>query len=1126
MQNHPLQQVNFTSKGNAYVVEASAGTGKTWTIERLFIKALLEASNSLNPKLTIGIENILVVTFTHDATSELKERIAEQIKATIDQIILIHNQSTYDLDMFGSYLFERKELYIRDITILNRALQNFDWASIYTIHGFCNKILHDYPFECLINPEFELVSDKSDILESLVLNFMRSQIINGFTNNIDIVLSNIERMFESNEHNQTLVQRIAAKIPRDILTIQNGSYELKYTLGLTPSLDKLNSIELDSETLKVAKAEFLAAVIDYVAHNYIVNNFVSYDELIARVADRLLDSASLREQIYHLFPVAFIDEFQDTDKLQWQIFSSIYQLDDDKRGHVVVVGDPKQAIYRFRGADVDTYIKARQQINNSLSLDTNYRAHPNILNFINQLFLASGVLGEGIKYSPSIPHYSEQNPLPTISQIMTVANFRGISKEFYSEEVQLVTINGTTKPLRSEALLRAMTFEILALLNADPSLKGRIAILVTKNREASVVVEYLRRYGIKAIELKLGNIFATSSAHDLYLFLNALSDLTKRKNFIQAITSKLFNFDLTKLSTDNNIDNGQLQTLMEDFSDYQQIWNTKGIISLIYALLTRLFQNNSYSLDNRELANVWQLAELLNSSPANNQIELLFWFKQKITNANNNLAVNIDGSSEELIRLDNDDEQIIVTTQHKAKGLEYDIVFCPYFKNNITLDGANDYNYKRPFFSSYRYNGKFNSAMVMDKIIGNHIVNNDNSESQRLNYVALTRAKMRLYIYLKQPTTKNGKYDTREKPDKIVELFGYVKDKPDDLSHPLFNYPRFFSNNPLSALKLPLSGVVVYNRNDLTDNDLELIRFVDNEAQTKKTNLIQASVYPVPAFYRQSYTMLTKTDSIWKYSDNDDTETPISDKTIRYRYLILSEKTCSGAAFGTLFHQLCENYPFNQDTLNLVLKEYNIADDCYEEELRQMLDEAFNYPILDNVSISKFVNTMHELEFNLSIKNSITIANDIYRLISEYFGLNHPFTIASKALGIIQSGFLVGFIDLIFEHEGKYWVLDYKTNSLLDYSSTSDINDIDNPLLASIAEHHYYLQYLLYLVAVKRYLEQRLKIPDATNLLGGAVYYYVRGIYSESKETNQGIYIDRNCQNLVRELDELFKRSV
>ncbi len=209
------------------------------------------------------------------------------------------------------------------------------------------------------------------------------------------------------------------------------------------------------------------------------------------------------------------------------------------------------------------------------------------------------------------------------------------------------------------------------------------------------------------------------------------------------------------------------------------------------------------------------------------------------------------------------------------------------------------------------------------------------------------------------------------------------------------------------------------------------------------------------------------------------------------------------------------------------MHEYNLdlSENNYAYQLTSMLDEAFNYPVIDTCSLNQLPQSIHELEFNLEIKNTVSIAKDISHLIIRYFGETHPFSLASKSLDTIHNGFLLGFIDLMFYYQDKYWVLDYKTNKLLDYTSPSDIYAIDNPLIESMAEHHYYLQYLLYLVAIKRHVEQRLGIKDATHLIGGAVYYYVRGIFNDNSNTGtgQGIYSDKSCANMVAELDNLFK---
>ena len=756
---------------------------------------------------------------------------------------------------------------------------------------------------------------------------------------------------------------------------------------------------------------------------------LSYDELVQKVADTVSNSDILANKIFATFPVAFIDEFQDTDIMQWQIFKSIYQFDKAVRGNVVVVGDPKQAIYRFRNADVDTYLLARNQINNKLYLDTNFRSHPKIVNFINQLFsltnqgsnVEQSILGRGIDYLPVNSSSCDKAVLPSALSVAEAVRWTDSIHKFHDEEVQLVVVNGKKKSDRVHKLLQSMTFEILALLKVQPTLKGKIAILVTTNREGSEIVTYLRKYGIKAQELKLGNVFATRTAIDLYSFLHAIFDLTNRKNFIKAVTSKLFNLPLTLLSMENK-DNLVIQKLHEDFFIYQQIWIAEGLTSLIYVLLNNLFvsDNSGQCLNNRELSNIWQLVELLGRQKITNQAELLLWFKQKITNAKNNQVGDINGNNEELVRLDSDDEQIIITTQHKAKGLEYEILFCPYFKSNAILDITKEY--KRPFFSNYNY--KSGSSMVVDKEIGECIINSDNKEINRLNYVALTRAKSRIYIYLKQHTRSGNKYNMAERPDKLVELFGYVRNNPEDQSHLLFNYSKFFGNTPNSAIKdhSLLPGVVAYNRDCLTDEILDTLRLNKNTKKIvdNKLHYVHDKFKCTPSFHRQSYTTLARNDSYDFYIDNDDTNTTFI-KT-NYKYSILLDDHFKGATFGLLFHELCEKYPFSQECLVSILNKHNVnhTHNDYAQQLTMMLDEAFNYHILDNSGIKDFAKKIHELDFNLEVRSDVSITFEIKQLINNYFGMEHPFSLSCATLGQIKTGFLVGFIDLLFEHDGKY----------------------------------------------------------------------------------------------------------
>ena len=1156
---HPLEQINFTQTNQAVVIEASAGTGKTWTIERLYIKALIEGSLIGEDNLPLAVENILVVTFTNDATDELKQRISEQIKSTINLLTYLRNNSLpiqFADDLFIGYLVQRIELgeIEKDITLLVRALQNFDSSAIFTIHGFCNRVLQDYQFECRSSAVFDLIVSRQTLIGKLVRDFFRKFIFNNreLVDNIAEILVNLRKMFDpkNDRFDVHIIDLVVAKLPNDLFKIISGDYLPKYTIPIESSLDALvdMSIQGNKELLTQVKAQFLAKVIEYIQLNYAAevaqSSSISYDELIQIVADSLVNFNKLADTLFTKYPVAFIDEFQDTDNLQWQIFSMIYDLDKEtKRGNVIVVGDPKQAIYSFRGADIETYLVARNAIANKLELTQNFRSNPAIMDFINQLFalpnqntsLKNSFLGSQIDYVCVEAMGGSDLRLPDKDALQNMVSSHGINQVFYDESVHLVAVVGKAADERKDKLLSAMTFEILALLNVDASLKGKIAILVEKNAQAKEIVNFLAKYGVKATELKLGNIFASSTANSLYKILLACSDLALRKNFMLALANSLFNLPFNQLQIDNNQTNSMIEFWYQKFFSYKQIWQQNSVISLVYRLLEDIVlwhKQNSTQLSpvftNRELANLYQLAELLNKQSAKlqNQAELMFWFHEKITNANQQLVEDIDGNNEELVRLDNDDEQIIITTQHKSKGLEYEVLFCPYFKSTIKLDGEYDYNYKRPFFNSYRDNGHKHSQMIMDEVIAHQVVEQANQETNRLNYVALTRAKARIYIYLQHITLSSNKYHAASRPSKVYDLFGFNVHDNSDTTHPLFNYPEFFSDNPMNAFKRPqqFNGVVAYRRDKIVISDLTKLQLNNSKIKfaSAQVNYLERDLANIQILARQSYSGITHSGnndvSDW-YLKNE----VLAENIIEYKYQVLNDEKLKGATFGTLFHGLCEEYPFTTEQLTEHLIKNNVAveNNDYVNEFMQMLDLTFNYPLIKDMTLNTLANKLHELEFNLTIVNHVDLGAKLSQLLGKHFGEQHRFTAASKTLGEIKQGFLIGFIDLFFELDGKYWVLDYKTNKLNDYQSAH--LQSSNEIIDSMSEHHYYLQYLLYLVAIKRYLEFALGVEDASSLIGGAVYFYVRGAFTTVQQLYDGVFIDDKCQLIIKELDELLQ---
>lgn len=1153
---HPLTKISFQSNSFATAIEASAGTGKTWTIERLFIKALLEKSAEKN----FNIKSILVVTFTKAAAAELRARILHQLKNTISLLVLYKNNKLID----DSDLFVREFILCRDyqiiatdIAVLTRAAQLFDQASIFTIHGFCQKIIKDYPLECKVSLPFEIMTDNEDIISELVHSFYREQILNNplFSDNLQQVITNLESLFKA-DYSSSIIQKIYNKLPKDLLEIDNNQYRLKYQSDDNAGLKIFSAEKIEvSQGLKVLITKVSQYIIEHYPKYRKLSKKISFDELIQLVADAVLNSNRFADKLYTAYPVAFIDEFQDTDIKQWEIFSAIYQLTATKRGNLIVVGDPKQAIYRFRGADIDTYIHAvHNEIRQTSTLSENRRSHPHIMNFINQLFaeknLASypNILGNGILYDAVTPCVAQENllELPSHKQLNQIANNKGLDLEFYDEKVQIIAFNHETYRLKNgeDYILNAMTLEILTLLHARPTLKGKIAILVTRNQEASKIVNFMRQFGIKASELKLTSIFATTTALELLNIIRAIVDLSNINNFNSAISGRIFNFELNKLANKEQYIS-EFETLYANFFKYQRLFNHAGIMSLIYELVADSAQQKN-PISHRDLANFFQLGEILhkNSTNFSNNYDLIHWFNKKILDSNNIQDNDVNScDNEELIRLDNDDEQILITTQHKSKGLEFDILFCPYFKAEdkyFNKNGEVDGKYltsRMPRYITQRVGEKRRkNKIVLDNDNAQllNVSHADNAEIQRLNYVSLTRAKSRLYIYL-TPTRLNAKktsYSHNSKTPAIHKLFGFNCEDPNDNQHNIFDYAAIF-NRPDAALKRSdlLPGVVIYHRLVRRDQlkRLRLLVLDSEKSHSQALRYVSSNKFMLTKF-EQSYSSIVQSSTINEHDYYCADDLIVAEQhervSAKYRYNILDgavsniSESISGAKFGLLYHELCENYPLNALKLRTILLRHNVPEH-FSEQCLGMVSELFNKPLFPDgttlAQINASRNYQTEFEFYMIIKNKISFISDVTTILAKNYGTEHPYTQACSRLGNISPGFLKGFIDLLFEHQGKFWVLDYKTNTLDSYRACSD----DNLLIDAMAHHNYYLQFILYLVATKRHLEFMYNINDASELLGGAIYLFVRGFYLENSTHNDGILIDTKCIAVVKEVDLL-----
>ena len=1094
---HPVELVDFVEP-NSYLIEASAGTGKTWTIERLFIKAVLQRTD-------LTLEQFLVVTFTNDATLDLKLRIYNYCNKLIN--FLIDSSSTVD-DIFIDFL---KANYDLDIVIVNlkKILYYFDNTSIYTIHSFCKKIIIDNCIYCNIPVPFKLHRDKSHILKQFIKNYIRKYIINSSLQyNFNIVMNNIKILLNStgkykeNNDIENIVSNIAYIFQSKQLIIFTGTeFVINCVNMLTnPDISFLANEQFTSDANSVL--HFYSSITHYLLeeyNNYYINhNELEFNDLVQIVSSQI---KVLSNHIVDKYPIVFIDEFQDTDFCQWNIFSNTYNV-SNPIGILVAVGDPKQSIYSFRNSDINTYLDAKHQIKNIYQLTENHRSHINIISFLNALFKHQS-FGEQIDYSAIIAKSTNQLNLPSKTILSKFLN--STTHTLYDEQVQIVTV-------QDKKDISHMLAQILLLIKVDSNLASKIAILVTNHKEAQKVADALNHYKISTNYTPKKNVFSTQTADNMLDIFQAIIQPTRESHLKLALTTNIFNIPYYDLNWFLETGSKELTSLsvVEFFSQCNALLVKNNIISIIYKLLEYLNKVNLYYnsfIVKYDIINMFHIAELITKYCNNiNPWQILHWFKIKILGYND--KVDLEEINDEIIRQDEDDSQVTIITHHKAKGLEFDIVFCPFFKRDeFKVNG-------KPVKKNIKFISCQGKIKITDDILSEDLNNKSNEETHRLNYVALTRAKSRLYIYLyKHEKNKNSSYKSNYAPVLCHKYFGMNYSNSNDTSHILFDYNQLFST-PSSALKQSLSGVVCYTATVFSDEELSSLISFKQPAITHHNHYLAPYLFK-PAIVKQSYSKLM-------YDNHEFNK--ITEDNNNYTLPIL--KLLKGKNFGLMVHFLCEHYPLDKCLIAQYLDKYLQVDEIEHSDLIQqlyiMVKEIFLKTLFLNTTLHSLIgHCIREMTFNLRIVDDVNIKDDVTTIIAKYYGAGHIFVKRCKQFNFLKKGFLKGIIDLVIYHKKQFYILDYKTNVLSNYTSCSNPLLQDNPLVIDISNNAYFIQYLLYLVALYKYLQVKLNLTNIAELLGGVIYYYVRGNFL-ADNVNNSLYFDDICVSMIVDLTTLF----
>ncbi|CAN5867371.1 exodeoxyribonuclease V subunit beta [soil metagenome] len=1162
-----------------HAIEASAGTGKTHTIVSLYLRLLLEAGR--------GVDQILVLTYTKAATAELRRRIRERLLSSRAML----QKGRGDDAVVEACLAQGMDAKSA-VRIVTGALRGSDDAAIYTIHGFCQRVLSDYAFEGCNSFESEILPETRELLREVVQDFWRREFYAAPRVWLAYALDRspdpevLTRWVESYIGRPYI--KLAGQARRDDCAEEQARYEARWREAQrlwSTAQSEIGNLMIDSKALDrnqyrnssvavwLAQSErffrfepvalalpagvrrfsaeaitagikkghrapshrFFSACDDLVAQHacleqcyrvrfqallrdllgYVERELEerkrrlgihSYDDLLTRLAQALAspNGPALAEAVRHRYSAALIDEFQDTDPLQFQIFDKIYGGLDLP---VYYVGDPKQAIYSFRGADVFAYFEARARARSLRTLGTNWRSDAPLVRAVNTLF--------------------SRNPSPFFNTEIVfhpVACAAGKRSELCLGDggqapmvVWFIDREETEKSIPKErarwVAAQAVAAEIETLLDpaaglrlCDRRLQGSdIAVLVRTHAEGDRVRGCLRSRGIASVEQGAGDVFQSHEAADLEWVLRAVLEPHVLSYLKAALATELLgktSIEVWDIDHDEAVWEGYLKR----FQEYHRQWRDRGFMLAFRGLIEgEAVSERLLSLSDgaRRLTNLLHLAELLQARARRyrpGMEGLLRWYTARRRSG-------APGAEEELLRLESDEPLVKIVTVHKSKGLEYPIVFCPFLWDpRRRPDDANGILYHDPdeSFRPVLDLGSENYAAASECAARERY-----AESLRLLYVAVTRAKHRCYL-----------------------LWGAVKDAAYSPLAWLLHPPNTGASEPawrqhleslsdaaikaeIEALASASEGTIVLASPPIPARraPAEALRDPRFAARVFSGTILEP--WAITSFSALMRGMPTEARDV----DADTAPDPKPGPADVPRTIFHFPR---GVTAGRCLHAVLEHLNFMayrpEDLTALVrqsLEEHGIATE-WSEVLSDHLAQALRTPLdvegrlrLDRITPRQRIN---ELEFHYPIAELRVM--DLIELI-EPWDLEACQALAGWGEG--ACGYMKGFIDLVFETEGRYYLVDYKSNwlgmNIEDYHATR--------LPAVISQAGYPLQYLLYTVAVHRYLRHRLASYDYDRDFGGVYYLFLRGMNAR-RGADYGVFYRRPERALVEALDRYF----
>jgi exodeoxyribonuclease V beta subunit len=1107
------------------LLEASAGTGKTWTIAALVTRYVAEG--------VARLDQLLVVTFTRAASQELRERVRAQL---VEAHAVLTGQAAGSGNRLHAWLLDADpdELAVRRDR-LTAALTDFDAATIATIHQFCQLVLRSLGVAGDTDADAVLVED----LEQLTHEVVDDLYLCEFADSETPLWSHAD----------------ARQLGRDVVNDPQAAVEPVALLQEAP------------DSAGAARVRFAQSVLDEVERRKRRLGLLSYDDLLSQLADALVDDASpARSRMRRRWKVALIDEFQDTDPVQWQVFERAFH------GHstLVLIGDPKQAIYAFRGGDIVTYLQASEVAVTHQTLGVNWRADQPLLDSLHAVLAHARLGDERIEVLPVTAHHRG-------------SRLTGAGPPFRLRVARRAELGDgpRAKPApigRWRAHVVAdLAADVKRLLDSDARITdastgepekvrpGHVAVLAARRADLVAIHDALAEVGVPSVVNVGGSVFHTPAAGVWLTLLEALEQPNRSDRVRAAALTPFVGMTAAELDAGGEELTDKLAERIRTLSDVLVRRGVAAVLesAVIDGLTERVLRTVSGERTLTDLRHIGEALHKVSVEQRLGPVGLLAWLREQVADDKREVA------GERTRRLDSDAAAVQLVTIHGSKGLQYPIVYLPSLWDRWTgsdpgaalfhdddgrrcRDVGGDSPHRRANLARHRAE--------------------DAGESLRLLYVALTRAQSQVVawyapsnntpcsplhrvLFGRQPGVPDVPEETPITPDdRIVEILGYWRDAGGP--QPELAVPPEIDTTPIERPTPPLS---VRDFTRRVDADWRRLSYTSLSAAAQKSHTTDGFAHAGSLSEPEDVDGLDVEETL-DLPEGEELDAAAEllgadADTLELGSVVSPMATLPvGAGFGSLVHAVLEHADPEAPDLRAELvrhvEEQSVwwpVPDLDRDVLVDALVEVCRTPLgplLDDATLLDITlrDRLRELDFEMPLTGGDAPAGDVRLgdlapLLRAHLPEGDPVRRYADALDADPAladqalrGYLAGSIDVVLRREvggrTRYLTVDYKTNWLGETGVPLTAHHYRPEALDEAMGHSDYpLQALLYVVVLHRFLRWRLPGYDPQTHLGGVLYLYLRGLCGPDTPRVDGqpcgVFAWEPPTALVRDLSDL-----